>query len=86
MRIICSRCKAKMQNHEFDFHECKGMRNLHEMKSEFLLRIIKKEITEEQAWKLNDEEQLEVINVVSNESGTLTFVKPPKVINAFITE
>ena len=40
-----------MQNHEFDFHECKGLRNLHEMKSEFLLRIIKKEITEEQAWQ-----------------------------------
>jgi hypothetical protein len=37
-------------------HECKGMRSLHEMKSEFLLRIINKEITEDEAWKLNDEQ------------------------------
>jgi len=54
MRIICSRCKAKMHNHEFDMHECKGMRKLHELNRDLLLRIINKEITEEQAWKLQD--------------------------------
>ena len=33
-----------------------------------------------------EQEELEVIEVISNEIGTLTFVKPPKVIKAFTTK
>ena len=51
----CNRCKAKFKSgHAFDQHTCKGMRNIMEMKSDLLLRIINKEITEAQAWAIQD--------------------------------
>lgn len=52
---VCNRCKAKFKSSRgFDQHTCKGMRNLMEMDQDLLLRIIKKEITEEQAWAIQD--------------------------------
>lgn len=52
----CGRCNEVMSNQDWQVHECKDMRNLNDMNMDLLLRVIKKELTEEEAWKLNDKE------------------------------
>ena len=52
MTVKCSRCGEKMENRDFDVHVCKNMRNLMDMPHDLLDRVLKKEITESEAWKI----------------------------------
>ena len=38
----------------FDQHECKGMRDLGELRPDLLKALAMREITEEEAWRQND--------------------------------
>jgi hypothetical protein len=54
MQVVCNRCNAiftgKAAHQLFDQHKCAGMRDLMTMPSDLLLAVIKKQMTEEQAW------------------------------------
>lgn len=60
IKIKCSRCGATKTGSEYDNelwlvnHTCKGMRNLMTMNADLLLKVINKELTENQAWDIID--------------------------------
>jgi hypothetical protein len=51
----CKRCNAKLKSSSaFNQHTCKGMRNLMTMNFDLLTKVVNKEITEAQAWAIQD--------------------------------
>ncbi len=50
----CTRCGATMPNGDFHDHVCENMRSLYDMDQDVLLRVINNEITEDDAWGIQD--------------------------------
>lgn len=51
----CNRCKAKFKSgHAFDQHTCKGLRDIMTMNFDLLTKVVQKELTEAQAWAIQD--------------------------------
>lgn len=54
MGIKCTRCNKIIKKEESFIHKCSGIRDLNGIPDDLLLKIIKKEITEEEAWVIID--------------------------------
>jgi hypothetical protein len=53
---VCNRCKAKFKSgNAFTQHTCKGLRDIMTMRFDLLTRLVNKEITESQAWEIQDQ-------------------------------
>jgi len=49
-KVKCSRCGKVMPKDDWHSHICEGMRNLSDLPFDILTKLVKKEITEKEAW------------------------------------